>query len=174
MQFKPAHLIFATVMHLSAFNALAAVDPDNPVSSVYSTSVSCTEPPFGLRLPPTPAKILQLDKVVRERVFGVKDWGSYKAIEKMIEFSGFRIDIITFSNDPSRYFVTHAEITDPKWQIAGPFRVGATVAETRKALGKLADRDPDLRSMYSSDTQDLYFQHSKGKITKIIYECYAE
>jgi hypothetical protein len=170
MQLKRTYLLFTLAISLGVFNAFAGAQEEG----VYSPKISCIGPPFGLRLPATLPQLLQLGKVLRQQVGEIKDWGEYKTTAKLIQFSGLELVIITFSNDASRYMLMDAEITDSKWRIAGPFTVGATVASTRKALGKLADRDPGLRFSYGGDAATISFKQSKGKITKIIYECYVE
>lgn len=141
--------------------------------SVYIEPVSCDGGSFGLRLPPRLPEVMKLGSIAREEVQEVEKWDGYTTTRKFIEFSGFTLGLVTFSNDPNRYMVSFAEITSPRWSRIAPFRVGESLQSVRRKLGSAAATDPELKAKYGSEADDVSFQYARGKITKIVYACYT-
>jgi len=135
--------------------------------------VDCQGGSFGLRLPRRLPEVMKLGPVKREEVREVEKWEGYTATRKYVYFAGFTLGLVTFSNDPNRYMVSFAEITDPRWTRVAPFSVGESVDSARGKLGAPAANDPELKATYGSEGGDISFQSSGGKITKITYGCYT-
>lgn len=141
--------------------------------SVYVEQVSCEGGPFGLRLPPHLPEVMKLGSIAREEIQQIEKWDGYSTTRKYIEFSGFTLGLVTFSNDPNRYMVSFAEITSSRWSHIAPFRVGESVKSVRRKLGSSAASDPELKAKYGSEGGDVSFQYAHGKITKVVYACYT-
>lgn len=98
---------------------------------------------------------------------------AYTVTRKVVQFPGFIIGLVTFSNAPDRYMVSFAEIGSRRWAQIAPFRVGASTGEVRRKLGAAAGKDRDLKARYGSEAGDVGFQVDRGRITRISYGCYT-
>lgn len=141
--------------------------------SIYLEPVRCVGGPFGLKLPGTLPALLALSKVQREEVNEVERWEGYSATRKYLYLDGLTLGVITFSNDPNRYILTFAEISNPAWNRLLPFKIGRTSVESQSKLGTAAANDPLLRSSYGGDGDSVRFQVSGGKIRRVSYACYS-
>jgi hypothetical protein len=141
--------------------------------SVYTERFQCVGGPFGLRLPSNLHELLKIGSIRREVLQGIEQWDGYTATRKYLEFDGFTLGIITFSNDLNRYMVSYAEITSPRWSRIAPFRVKESINSVRQKFGNLADNDSGLASKYGSESGDINFESSHRTIEKITYSCYV-
>lgn len=139
----------------------------------YIEQFLCNSGKFGLRLPPDVRALFQLGPILQQANGEVEQEEGYTATRTYVMFSGLELGFIVFSNDPSRYMISYAEVTSPNWQIAGPFRVGNTAKAAQDALGPVAQNDCDLKRSYGSEAGTVSFEQLAGKITKIRYDCYT-
>jgi hypothetical protein len=141
----------------------------------YLESLHCQEGPYALVLPPTLDGLRALGKPVRERngPSEAQAGEGYSISRKTLEFDGLVLQLIVFSNDKQRYMLASAEISSPRWSIAGPFRIGASLADTRTLLGKAAQDDEGLHAEYGGDVDSLRFEQLGGRVSKISYQCYT-
>jgi len=138
----------------------------------FLEGMRCLGGPFGLRLPSTLPELLAMAPVLSEQVLQVEQWEGYKAIRKTVRFAGLTLGLVTFSNDPKRYALASAEIRSQDWLRIAPFGVGQGTGVVRKRLGRVAEDDLDLRSIYSGENESVRFQSRSGRVTAVIYECY--
>jgi len=162
----PAPLILAVLLLLPA-TALAQAQPG------YLPEFGCQAPPFGLRLPTHLPGVMKLAPVRHVEILETEKGDGYTTTRKYVHFPGLTLGLITFSNDPKRYMVSRAEITDARWAEISPFKVGETISSARQRIGSPAADDPDLKSDYGSEGGDLRFESIDGTITKVIYGCYT-
>lgn len=168
-KFEPAPfpLLLVTTLLLHPATALAQAQPG------YLPEFACLMPPFGLRLPPHLPDLMQIAPVRDVEILEVEKWDTYTTTRKYVHFPGLTLGLVTFSNDPTRYMVSLAEISDARWAEISHFKVGDSTASARRKIGSSAAGDPDLKSDYGSEGGDVRFESLNGKITKIIFRCYT-
>jgi hypothetical protein len=159
-------LSFAVLRHA----AMAA--PSLP-STPYIENFSCDHGPFGLRLPSDARALSQLAPILQSRSGKAEEWENYRTTRTYVRYSGLDLGYVAFSNDPARYLISYVEVSKPDWQITGPFQVGQTVSTVQSILGLGAQDDSGLKRSYGSEGATVTFEQTKGKITKIKYECYT-
>lgn len=138
----------------------------------YVENFSCERPPYGLRLPGSARDFPKIGRIKSDVTTDHEDWEDYKTFWRSIEYDGFRLDVITFSNDADRYLVASAVLTTKKWKIAGPFRVRQHLNDVRRIL-QAQDKSLDSKLSFGSEGGSLTFEQGKdGKVTQISYECY--
>jgi hypothetical protein len=162
------------VMSLILAVCCASARANEPVrSDGYIDDFLCIGGHLGLHLPVNARMLFQLGPILRQATGEVEQAEGYTTTQTHLSYAGFELGFITFSNDPSRYMISYAEVTSPDWQIAGPFRVGDTVKSTYVALAPYAQHDSQLKQSYGSEVGVMSFEHSEGTITKIKYDCYT-
>jgi hypothetical protein len=112
-------LIAACLLSLFALPALGRGD-----ISHFIEKLSCDSGPYGLKLPETYDALRKIGPLKGEKLLRQQDLGTYRASYRDLSFSGLRLGVVTYSNDPEKYQVVSAEIRSPQWRIAGPFRQG--------------------------------------------------
>jgi len=93
-------------------------------TSHFIDKLACDSGPYGLKLPKTYAELKKIAPLVSERLVRDQDFGAYRARHRELVFSGLRLEVVTYSNEPESFHVTLAEIRNANWKIAGPFRFG--------------------------------------------------
>ena len=122
---------------LSFMGAAQAAD-----TSYFAEPVSCSEGPYGLRLPDSYEGLRQLGKLRDDRVLPAQLRLNPGAEQRELSFAGLRLTILRTKLDPANYQVLSAEVSTKGWRIAGPFRVGALLparigdVDTRQLRGR--------------------------------------
>ena len=111
--------------------------------------------------------------VLSQQVLQVEQWEGYKSTRKKVRFAGLTLGLVTFSNDPGRYSLASAEIRSEAWLRISPFGVGQDTDVIRRRLGRVAEDDDELRSVYSGENESVHFETRSGRVTAVIYECYT-
>ena len=93
-------------------------------TSHFIDKLSCDSGPYGLKLPETYAELKKIGPLVNERLVRDQDFGTHRARHRELVFNGLRLEVITYSNEPDKFYVSQAEIRSPHWKISGPFRYG--------------------------------------------------
>lgn len=142
-------------------------------AGAYTEQLSCYGPPLGLHLPQNLPDLMKLGPLVKEDVREVEQWEGYTATRKLVHFPGLVLGLVTFSNDPNRYMVGFAEISDSRWKKLAAFHVGESLESARRKLGPSAANDPELLVSYGGESDEIRFENYRGKLTKITYTCYT-
>ena len=159
MRFKPNLLIALLVVVLSG--VASAAD-----QTVYVDSASCIGAPFGLRLPASMRNVYLIGKIQKNTVAEVDKWENYSATRRTIHFSGLVLGVVTFSNDPDRYLLSYAEVSDARWNRLSSFPIGSSMSTVRQLLGPAAKKAPllDCGGQVFSDTSiGCCFADSRSK-----------
>lgn len=175
MKKKLLYALLAGTLVLMAVLAAVFMRPgkQSPVAGVYTEQLSCYGPPLGLQLPKHLPDVMKLGPVDKEDVRQVEQWEGYTATRKLVYFPGLVLGLVTFSNDPNRYMVGFAEISDTRWKKLAAFHVGESLESARRKLGPAAANDPELLVSYGGESDEIRFENYRGKLTKITYACYT-
>jgi hypothetical protein len=92
--------------------------------SHFVDKLACDAGPYALKLPKSYGELKKIGALKSERVVREEDVGPYTVQYRDLQFSGLKLGIVTYSDDPARYEVASAEIRNSSWKIAGPFRQG--------------------------------------------------
>jgi len=141
--------------------------------SVYVEGVRCVGGPFGMKLPAEARKLRLMAQLVRETEAEVERWDGYTASRKTLYFDGMELGVIEISNDPARLMVTHANITNAKWNHLLPFKIRQPISVARSVLGGFAKDDARLSKSYASDGDSLQFRTSDELVVGVSYSCYS-
>jgi len=141
--------------------------------SVYMEDIRCVGGPFGMKLPKDARKLLSMARLVSEAVDEVERWDGYTATRKTLYFDGLELGVVELSNDPARLMVTHADITNAKWNHLLPFKIRQPVSVARAVLGGFAKDDARLSRSYASESDSLQFRTSGGRLFGVSYSCYS-
>jgi len=103
-----------------------------PVSAKGNTShfidkLSCDSGPYSLKLPQTYAELKKIGSLVNERLLRDQDLGTHRARHRELVFNGLRLEVVTYSYEPDKFYVSQAEIRSSQWKISGPFRYGQSL-----------------------------------------------
>src|SRR4051812_37102411 len=93
-------------------------------TSHFIDKLSCDSGPYKLKLPDTYDELRKIAPLKSERLVRDQDLGAYRARHRELVFSGLRLGVVTYSNEPEKYHVSSAEIRSSQWKIAVPFRQG--------------------------------------------------
>ena len=110
-------------------------------TSHFIDKLACDSGPYGLKLPKTYAELKKIAPLQSERLVRDQDFGPSRARHRELLFSGLRLEIVTYSNEPEAFHVSLAEIRNSSWKITGPFRFGHALpakvgdVETRALTG---------------------------------------
>ena len=138
----------------------------------YVETLTCIAGPLGLGVPPTYSALRKLGPIEREATVAPDGPADGKAVRRGLWFSGLVLDLYTFPDQPERYLIASATITDPRWTLAGPLRVGQTLDDARKHLAALGvTLGPSLSLGGDGDTITLKL--SGNAISEIDYGCYT-
>lgn len=141
--------------------------------STYLESVHCVGGPYGLDLPRDARKLKSLGKLLGEKISEVEYWDGYTATRKTFFFDGLDLGVIEFSNDPSRLMVTHAEVSNSKWNRLSPFKLGRPAAAAQALLGSSAKGDDGLKRTYGGESDSVDLQAVSGVVVRVSYSCYS-
>ena len=131
----------------------------------------CTGMAQSVRLPSKLSQLRQLGRVTHEQVVHTQEWDGYKAVEKLIRFEGMRLRVVTFTNDPEKYSLSGAYIESSAWNLS-PFPIGQPI---RAAVSRLGVTNPASNAVwqFSGESESLYLESRKGKVFRVVYECYT-
>jgi hypothetical protein len=163
----------AIAVFLSMALWVAASSVTAQESSVFVEGLHCAGGRFGLVMPSDLRTLKNLGKITREEVSEVEQWDNYKATRKVIHFEGMTVGLIEFSNDPTRYMLTSADLTGPTWNRISPFKLRQLVSQAALVLGEHAKFDPGLRHTYGSENDSVKIQSTNGIVTRVSYACYS-
>ena len=93
-------------------------------TSHFIDKLSCDSGPYSLKLPQTYAELKKIGSLVNERLLRDLDLGTYRARHRELQFNGLRLEVVTYSHEPDKFYITQAEIRSSQWKISGPFRYG--------------------------------------------------
>ncbi len=138
----------------------------------FVDKLSCESGPYALKLPNTYAELRKIGALKAERLVREEDLAEYKARYVDLIFNGLRLGVVTYSNDPTHYQVTSAEIRSSQWRIA-PFRTGHPLPPR---VG-----DVETRTLHSSATVEfsgeedtLRVKLSGRRVSVLTYLCVAD
>jgi len=138
----------------------------------YIDTLTCIGGLFGLGVPPTYSALRKLGPIERESTAAPDGPADGKALRRAIRFPGLVLDLYTFPDQPERYLMASATITDPRWALAGPLRVGQTLDNARKHLAALGvTLGPSLS--LGGDTDTITIKLAGNVISEIDYSCYT-
>jgi len=138
----------------------------------YVETLACIGGPFGLGVPPTYSALRKLGPIEREATAVPDGPADGKAVRRAIWFPGLVLDLYSFPDQPERYLLASATITDPRWTLAGPLHVGQTLDDARQHLAALGvTLGPSLSLGGDGDTITLKL--SGNAISEIDYSCYT-
>jgi len=141
--------------------------------SVYLESIRCLGGPYGLQLPRDLRQLRVMAPLLHEKVGEVEHWDGYTVTRRTFYFEGLELGIADFSNDPSKWTLTHAELSGAKWNHRSPFKLGQPVSRAHSLLGAAAKGDGELKRSYGGDGDSLQIRSSAGHVTGVSYRCYS-
>ena len=124
-------------------------------------------------MPVTYERATQLGPLVEERIELIEEEPGHRIVRKDLYFPGLVLGVVVPSDDPNRYMVSGAHITDRRWKSLAPFAVGQTLQSARKLLGRPAASDRDLKATYGTESSSITFETSGGILRGIVYTCYT-
>ncbi|HEX7054380.1 MAG TPA: hypothetical protein VF211_10670 [Burkholderiales bacterium] len=159
---------------LAAWLLAAFVAPGHAAdSSYFAAPVSCSDGPYGLRLPATYEALRGIGTLREERVLPALPADDPAAEQRELSFNGLRLTILRARLDPESYRLLSAELSHRQWKIAGPLRVGgllpARVADidTRQLRGRRGVVE------FIGESKDvLRVRRSGRRIASITYLCH--
>lgn len=141
--------------------------------TVYLEAIRCIGGPYGLQLPSDLRQLRVMAPLLREEVVEVEHADGYTVTRKTLYFEGLELGIADFSNDPSKWMLTHAELSGAKWNHRSPFKLGQPVSRAHSLLGAAAKGDGGLKRSYGGDGDSLEIRSSAGLVTGVSYRCYS-
>ena len=93
-------------------------------TSHFIDKLACDSGPYGLKLPKSYGELKKIAPLQSERLVRDQDFGTHRARYRELVFSGLRLEVVTYSNEPDTFHVSLAEIRNSSWKITGPFRFG--------------------------------------------------
>ena len=142
--------------------------------SYYAGPVSCTDGPYGLRLPDSYDALRKIGALRDDQVLPGPILPSPGAEQRELTFNGLRLTILRRKLDPTNYQVLSAEVTTRGWKIAGPFTVGGLLParvggiDTRQLRGRGTVE-------FIGDGKDVVRMRRSGRrISSITYLCNVE
>ena len=112
-------ILFAAVSLPLSFHAAGRGN-----TSHFIDKLSCDSGPYSLKLPQTYAELKKIGSLVSERLVRDQDFGTHRARFRELVFNGLKLEVVTYSYEPDKFYVSQAEIRSASWKIAGPFRYG--------------------------------------------------
>lgn len=139
---------------------------------VYVENLDCVGGRFGLDLPSDIRVVRQMSSTLKEEVLEVERWHGYTTERKLLKFDGLTLEVIEFSNDPSRFMLTFAAVTSPKWNSISPFKLWRPVTDSATVLGDFARDNPGLIRPFEDEGNRVTIHSSEGIVTQVAYHCY--
>ena len=168
MRYTPA--LGAFLLATSAHGSAPFVESD---TAKWFPGFQCRGGKYGLRLPSSYVGLTKLAQLQQERLEMIEQDAGYTVTRKDLHFPGLVIGVAVPSSSPNRYLVSGAAISQMRWKSLAPFRPGQTVQQVQKLLGKSAADDSGLKASYGSETSDVSFKVSEGRVVEVIYQCYT-
>ena len=143
-------------------------------ASYYAGPISCSDGPYGLRLPDSYEALRKIGTLRDDRVLPGQVRPGPGAEQRELTFNGLRLTILRKKLDPANYQVLSAEIMGRGWKIAGPFTVGGLLPvkvgdiDTRQLRGRGTVE-------FIGESKDVVRMHRSGRrISSITYLCHVE
>ncbi|HTN12635.1 MAG TPA: hypothetical protein VL154_16815 [Acetobacteraceae bacterium] len=143
-----------------------------PAAPAYVPAFTCQQESLGIRLPRTYPMLRRIAPIRAETVGEVTNWGAYQTVFRDLRFDGLHLQVVTFSNDPQRYMLAGASITDPQWTPEGLLRIGQTLAETRRRLSEFGVALSESLTI-GGDGDAVTIRATAGHIVELNYSCYT-
>lgn len=143
-------------------------------ASYFAEPVSCSDGPYGLRLPESYEALRKIGTLRDDRVLPVQIRPSPGAEQRELTFNGLRLTILRKKLDPANYEVLSADIMSRGWKIAGPFAVGGLLPAK---VGDIDTRQFRGRGVveFVGESKDVVRMHRSGRrIASITYLCHVE
>lgn len=143
-------------------------------ASYYAGPISCSDGPYGLRLPDSYEALRKIGTLRDDRVLPVQLRPSPGAEQRELSFNGLRLTIVRKKLDPANYEVLSAELTRGSWKIAGPFRVGTLLPVK---VGEVDTRQLRGRGIveFVGENKDVVRVYRNGRrISWLTYLCHVE
>jgi hypothetical protein len=143
-------------------------------SSYYAEPVSCSDGPYGLRLPDSYDALRRIGTLRDDRVLPGQLRASPGAEQRELSFHGLRLTILRTKLDPANYQVISAEVSTGSWKITGPFRVGGVLpvkvgdVDTRQLRGR------GVVEFIGEGKDVVRMRRSGRRISSITYLCNVE
>jgi hypothetical protein len=161
-------LAFPFLLALFALPASAAKNVSH-----FVDQLACDSGPYGLKLPKTYEEVRKIAPLKSERVLREEDVGPYRMQYRELLFSGLKLGVVTYSDDPARFDVTSAEIRASSWKIAGPFRQGQVLPAK---VGDIATKTlASTATVEFAGEEDLVRVHLVGRrVSVLTYLCVVD
>jgi hypothetical protein len=161
--------VIGVISALAAVAALGLISFDANAEN-YVAEVSCTKGPYRLKLPKSYKALRALAPLRREKVLGKEDRDGYTVTYRELRFTGLELEVVTFSNDPSRYLVSSAVLSTPAWKIGGQLRVGSPAKSALRGLAR--DELPKEGELeFSGETDSIHVTLAAGRVLDVEYSC---
>jgi hypothetical protein len=140
-------------------------------ASYYAEPVSCTEGPYGLRLPDSYDALRKIGTLREDRVLPAQLLPDRGAEQRELVFHGLRLTILRRKLDPTNYQVLSADVSARGWKIAGPFAVGGLLpakvgdVDTRQLRGR------GIVEFIGEGKDVVRMRRSGRRISSITYLC---
>ena len=143
-------------------------------ASYFAGPISCSDGPYGLRLPDSYDALRRIGTLRDDRVLPAQVRASPGAEQRELTFNGLRLTILRKKLDPANYEVLSADITRRGWKIAGPFAVGALLPAK---VGDVDTRPLRGRGIveFVGEGKDVVRVYRNGRrISWLTYLCHVE
>jgi hypothetical protein len=141
-------------------------------SSYFAEPVSCTDGPFGLRLPASYDELRRLGTLRDDRVLPGQIGPSPAAEQRELTFNGLRLTILRTKLDPANYQVLSADVTSRAWKIAGPLHVGGLLPLKVADVDTRQFRGRGVAEFIGESKDVLRVRRSGRRISSITYLCH--
>ncbi len=141
-------------------------------ASYFAEPVSCTDGPFGLRLPASYDELRRLGTLRDDRVLPGQIGPSPAAEQRELTFNGLRLTILRTKLDPANYQVLTADVTSRAWKIAGPLHVGGLLPLKVADIDTRQFRGRGIVEFIGESTDVLRVRRSGRRISSLTYLCH--
>lgn len=144
-----------------------------PDAALYVNGLTCADGPFALQLPRDLRALKQMAPLEGEDLLEVDSWSEgHTTTRKALHFDGLTLAVIAFSNDPARYLVYAAVLSDPRWNALTPIHPGRPLSEVMALMGDTRPVDPSRPLVYTGDADTLRIESVAGRVSQVVYDCY--
>lgn len=166
---RPISLMRLGIASLSLLGPLCT--PAAEANSIQWPRFSCAGGSESIQLPSRLSQVRAMAPLQRLEVVHTEQWDGYKAIEIAYHFPGLVIGAVTFTNEPERYHLSVARISDAKWRLS-PFRIGQRVEPHLRRWG-VTGTIKDGTWRIHGETDRLVLEVRQGRIVEFTFECYT-
>ena len=138
----------------------------------YAPNFACRQMPLGIELPDSYPMLRKIAPIRDETVGETTNWGSYQTVIRNLRFDGLRLVVVTFTNDPYRYVLAQASVTDRRWMPDGPLRIGQTLADVQKKLSAFGISLNQTLTI-GGDADTVTVRMADGRVVGLEYACYT-